>query len=427
MFELNVNGKMVSSETDKTLLSFLRDDLKITSAKDGCSEGACGTCTVLVDGKAIKACVQKVSKFVGKKVVTVEGFDEHERAVYEYCFAAAGAVQCGFCIPGMVICAKALLDVNPNPTVADVKKAIRGNICRCTGYKKIEEAILMAGKFFRENLEIPEIPDELHMNEHFNRPDAAEKVNGTGKYVDDIEFPDMIYAKAVRSKYPRAIVNKIDISKALAHPDCVRILLQSDVPNNVIGHVKQDWDVMIPEGGTTRYVGDAPLLHEDGNIMSKSTLVRGDVRTALANSKYVVTQKYKTPHQEHGFMEPECAIAVPEGDDGILMYTGSQSVYDEQREIAAMLNIPKEKVHSHSMLVGGGFGGKEDMSVQHHAALMAWYTKKPVKVKFTRQESLAYHTKRHPMEIEITTGCDENGILKSSCRKGWYLSLGNSL
>lgn len=157
--------------------------------------------------------------------------------------------------------------------------------------------------------------------------------------------------------------------------------------------------------------GDAPLLHEDGNIMSKSTLVNGDVKTAIANAKYVVTRKYKTPHQEHAFMKPECAITVPEGDDGLLLYTGSQSVYDEQREIAMMLKIPKEKVHCHSMLVGGGFGGKEDMSVQHHAALMAWYTKKPVKVKFTRQESLAYHTKCHPTEIEITTAYDENGIL----------------
>ena len=155
MFELQVNGKTVSADQDKTLLSFLRDDLKITSAKDGCSEGACGTCTVLVNNKAVKACAQKVSKFVGKSILTVEGLSRREREVYEYCFGAAGAVQCGFCIPGMVICAKALLDENPDPTGSDVKKAIRGNICRCTGYKKIEEAILMAGKFFRESLEIP--------------------------------------------------------------------------------------------------------------------------------------------------------------------------------------------------------------------------------------------------------------------------------
>ena len=469
MFVLNINGKEVVAESDKKLLTFLRDDLRITSAKDGCSEGACGTCTVLVDGKTVKACVQKVSKFVGKKILTVEGLNSREREVYEHCFAEAGAVQCGFCIPGMVICAKALLDVNLNPTLDDVKKAINGNICRCTGYKKIEEAILMAAKYFRENLTIPEQPKTLKMAQRFKRVDAVEKVNGTGVFVDDIELPGMIYAKAVRSKYPRAIVNKIDISKAEAHPDCVKILLAKDVPNNKIGHIKHDWDVLIKEGDTTRYVGDAialvassnketleelcslvevdytelepvtspmdalkidaPLIHEDGNIMSKAILQRGNVNEAIKNSKYVVTRKYETPYQEHGFMEPECAIAMPEGDDGILLYSGSQSVYDEQREISLMLQIPIEKVHSHTQLVGGGFGGKEDMSVQHHAALMAWHTKKPVKVKFSRQESLDYHTKRHPMTMEFTTACDENGYLTAMrgviiADTGAYASLG---
>ena len=469
MFVLNINGKEVVAESDKKLLTFLRDDLRITSAKDGCSEGACGTCTVLVDGKTVKACVQKVSKFVGKKILTVEGLNPREREVYEHCFAEAGAVQCGFCIPGMVICAKALLDVNLNPTLDDVKKAINGNICRCTGYKKIEEAILMAAKYFRENLTIPEQPKTLKMAQRFKRVDAVEKVNGTGVFVDDIELPGMIYAKAVRSKYPRAIVNKIDISKAEAHPDCVKILLAKDVPNNKIGHIKHDWDVLIKEGDTTRYVGDAialvassnketleeicalveidytelepvtspmdalkidaPLIHEDGNIMSKAILQRGNVNEAIKNSKYVVTRKYETPYQEHGFMEPECAIAMPEGDDGILLYSGSQSVYDEQREISVMLQIPIEKVHSHTQLVGGGFGGKEDMSVQHHAALMAWHTKKPVKVKFSRQESLDYHTKRHPMTMEFTTACDENGYLTAMrgviiADTGAYASLG---
>lgn len=469
MFELNINGREVKSETDKTLLSFLRDDLRITSVKDGCSEGACGTCTVLVDGKPFKACVQKLSKFIGKKILTVEGLSEREKAVYEHCFAEAGAVQCGFCIPGMVICAKGLLDTQLDPKPEEVKKAIRGNICRCTGYKKIEEAILMAAKFFREDIEIPAEPEELHMNQRYKRPDVAEKVNGTGVFVDDMVLPNMIYAKAVRSKYPRAIVNKIDISKALKHPDCVRILLQSDVPDNVIGHLKKDWDVMIAEGETTRYVGDslalvasrkketldeicdlvevdytelkpvtspqealaadAPLIHEDGNIMAKASLTRGNADEAIKKAKYVVTKKYRTPFQEHAFMEPECAIAEADGDDGIILYSGSQSVYDEQREISMMLGIPKEKVRCHSQLVGGGFGGKEDMSVQHLAALMAWHTKLPVKVKFSRQESLAYHTKRHPMDMEFTTACDENGILTAMkaviiADTGAYASLG---
>jgi aldehyde oxidoreductase len=469
MFTLNINGNDVVSQEDKPLLNFLRDDLRITSAKDGCSEGACGTCTVLVDGKAVKACVQKVSRFEGKKILTVEGLSDREKEVYEYCFGEAGAVQCGFCIPGMVICAKALLDTNPNPSPDDVKKAIRGNLCRCTGYKKIEEAILLSAKYFRDNLPIPAAPAQLNLSQKFNRYDAAEKVNGTGMYVDDLALPGMIYAKAVRSKYPRAVVNKIDVSRAKAHPDCVAVLLAKDVPFNKTGHLKLDWDVMIAEGDTTRYIGDAlalvatyskdkleevcglvqvdytvlepvtcptdalkadaPLIHKDGNIMSRATLQRGNADEAIKNSKYVVTRKYKTPFQEHAFMEPECAIALPEGDDGLLVYSGAQSIYDEQHEISMMLQIPADKVHCQSKLVGGGFGGKEDMSVQHHAALMAWHTKKPVKVRLSRQESMNYHVKRHPMDMEFTLACDENGYLTGMkgviiADTGAYASLG---
>ncbi len=469
MFTFTVNGERIETKQDKKLLTFLRDDLRLTSVKDGCSEGACGTCTVLIDGKKVKACIPKVSSLDGKSVVTVEGLSEREKEVYVHCFSEAGAVQCGYCIPGMVISAKSLLDNNLNPTRAQVKEAIKGNLCRCTGYVKIEEAILNAANFFRNNLPIPPRETEAPLNKRFKRVDAEEKILGTGEFVDDIVVPGMIYAKALRSKYPRAIVNKIDISKALAHPDCVRILTEKDVPNKKIGHLVMDWDVMIGEGGTTRYIGDAlalvatnhketldevislievdytelipvtsptdalkadaPLIHERGNILRKEVLRRGNVDEALKNSKYVVTRKYKTPFTDHAFMEPECAIAMPDGDDGLLLFTGSQSVYDERHEISHMLGIPEEKVHCQSKLVGGGFGGKEDMSVQHHAALMAWYIKKPVKVKFSRQESLNYHTKRHAMEMEFTTACDEKGILTAMrailiADSGAYASLG---
>ncbi|MDO5147108.1 MAG: selenium-dependent xanthine dehydrogenase [Eubacteriales bacterium] len=469
MYIVNINGKDYESAQDKKLLRFLRDDLHLTATKDGCSEGACGTCTVLVDGKKTKACVPLLSKLAGKKILTVEGIDPEEMKIYEHCFAEAGAVQCGFCIPGMIISAKSLLDVNLSPTREDVKKAIRGNLCRCTGYKKIEEAILMAADFFREKKVIPPQPTVLHMNEHFKRIDAAEKVNGTGIFADDIYLDGMLYAKPVYSKYPRARIDRIDVSKALAHPDCVKVLTKKDVPCNKIGHIKQDWDVMMGEGDITRYVGnvlaviasekqetmeeiaslvevdyteltpvttpqdalkgDAPMIHEDGNIMSRANLVRGNADEAIKNSKYVVTRKYKTTWQEHGFMEPECCVALPEGEDGLLIYTTSQSVYDVQRECATMLKLEPEKVHCHAPLVGGGFGGKEDMSVQQYAALMAWVTKKPVKVKFTRQESLSYHVKRHPMEMEFTTACDENGILTGMkgviiADTGAYASLG---
>ena len=469
MYIVNVNGKDYESAHDKKLLRFLRDDLRLTAAKDGCSESACGTCTVLVDGQKVKACVTSLSKLAGKKVLTVEGIDPEEMKVYEHCFAEAGAVQCGFCIPGMILSAKSLLDVNLNPTRADVKKAIRGNLCRCTGYKKIEDAILMAADFFREKTEIPPQPKSLHMNEHAQRIDAKEKVNGTGLFADDLYPEGMIYAKGLYSRYPRARINAIDVSKALQHPDCVEILTKDAVPCNKIGHIKQDWDVMMGVGDITKYVGnvlavvaatkqeslqeicdliqvdyteltplsnpyealkgDAPLIHPDGNVMSRANLVRGNADEAIKNSKYVVTRKYKTSWQEHGFMEPECAVAIPEGEDGLLIYTSSQSIYDVQRECAQMLGLPPEKVHVRAPLVGGGFGGKEDMSVQPYAALMAWYTKRPVKVKYSRQESLDYHVKRHPMEMEFTTACDENGILTAMkgviiADTGAYASLG---
>ncbi|MBO6269354.1 MAG: 2Fe-2S iron-sulfur cluster binding domain-containing protein, partial [Clostridium sp.] len=256
MYSVSINGKVYTSEEDKKLLRFLRDDLHLTAAKDGCSEGACGTCTVLVDGKKTKACVVSLSKLEGKEVLTVEGIDPSEMKIYEYCFAEAGAVQCGFCIPGMIISAKSLLDVNLNPTRKDVKEAIRGNLCRCTGYKKIEDAILLAAEFFREKKAIPENPKTLQMDQRFGRIDAAEKVNGTGIFCDDIYMDGMIYAKGVYSKYPRAIINRIDTSRAEAHPDCVKVLVKKDVPCNIIGHLKQDWDVMMGEGDTTKYVGN---------------------------------------------------------------------------------------------------------------------------------------------------------------------------
>ena len=469
MYTVNINGKEYESAHDKKLLRFLRDDLHLTAAKDGCSEGVCGTCTVLVDGKKTKACVVSLSKLANKKVITVEGIAPEEMRVYEHCFAEAGAVQCGFCIPGMIISAKSLLDVNLNPTRAEVKKAIKGNLCRCTGYKKIEDAILMAAEFFREGKAIPAPPKTLRMDQHAQRIDAKEKVNGSGLFADDLYFDGMLYAKGLYSKYPRARINKIDFSRALEHPDCVEILTKKDVVNNKIGHIKQDWDVMLGEGDITKYVGnvlavvasvkaeslqeiidlievdyteltpltspyealrgDAPLIHEDGNVMSRANLVRGNADEAIRNSKYVVTRKYKTSWQEHGFMEPECCVALPEGDDGLLIYTSSQSIYDVQRECSKALGLAPEKVHVRAPLVGGGFGGKEDMSVQPYAALMAWYTKRPVKVKYSRQESLNYHVKRHPMEMEFTTACDENGILTGMkgviiADTGAYASLG---
>lgn len=469
MIKVLVNGKTYEVEKDKKLMRFLRDDLHLTSVKDGCSQGACGTCTVLVDGKTTRACIPMISKVEGKEIVTVEGMTEREKEVYSYAFATAGAVQCGFCIPGMVMCAKGLIDKNPDPTRLEVVAAIRNNICRCTGYKKIIEGILLSAKIFREDLPVHDESGAVNVGQAIQRIDANEKVLGTGEYPDDIYLDGMVYGSAVRSEYPRAKVLAIHPEEALAMDGVIGVYTADDIPGNVkVGHLKHDWDTMIPVGKVTHYLGDAiclvaaetqeileqaklkvkvdyevldpvldpfeamkpdaPLVHADGNVLAHEHLVRGDADKVIAESKYKVTTHYETPWTEHAFLEPECAVAMP-FDDGVFIYSSDQGTYDTQHECCIMLGLPPEKVIVENKLVGGGFGGKEDVSVQHHAALLAYLTKRIVKVKLSRQESIVVHPKRHPMWMDITTACDENGYLTAMkavvvSDTGAYASLG---
>ena len=469
MIKVLVNGKTYEVEKDKKLMRFLRDDLHLTSVKDGCSQGACGTCTVLVDGKTTRACIPMLSKVEGKEIVTVEGMTEREKEVYSYAFATAGAVQCGFCIPGMVMCAKGLIDKNPDPTRLEVVAAIRNNICRCTGYKKIIEGILLSAKVFREDLPVHDESGAVNVGQAIQRIDAKEKVLGTGEYPDDIYLDGMVYGSAVRSEYPRAKVLAIHPEEALAMDGVIGVYTADDIPGNVkVGHLKHDWDTMIPVGKVTHYLGDAiclvaaetqeileqaklkvkvdyevldpvldpfeamkpdaPLVHADGNVLAHEHLVRGDADKVIAESKYKVTTHYETPWTEHAFLEPECAVAMP-FDDGVFIYSSDQGTYDTQHECCIMLGLPPEKVIVENKLVGGGFGGKEDVSVQHHAALLAYLTKRIVKVKLSRQESIVVHPKRHPMWMDITTACDENGYLTAMkavvvSDTGAYASLG---
>lgn len=468
MAEFTVNGKSVTAEKNQKLIRYLRDTLRLTSVKDGCSEGACGTCTVLIDGKATRACIPQTDKLAGKNVVTVEGLSEFERQVYTYAFGQAGAVQCGFCIPGMVMCAKGLLDKNPSPTREEAAFAIRNNICRCTGYVKIINAILMAAKCFREGT-VPEPPGDWSLGQRVPRVDVEEKVTGTGVYPDDVYMDGMIYGSAVRSRYPRARVLAIHTEAAEALPGVVGVFTAADIPgSNKVGHLKKDWDTMIAVGDITHYLGDAiclvsaetpeilaqakalieveyeelpmvrspreamlpdaPLVHREGNLLAHKHIQRGNPAEAIAKSKYVLTQRFSTPWTEHAFLEPECAVAYPDGE-GVMILSTDQGAYDTQHETMGMLGLPAELVKVRNCLVGGGFGGKEDVTVQHHAALIAYLTKRPVKVKLTRAESILIHPKRHPMEMEFSLGCDENGIIQGVAAEviadtGAYASLG---
>ena len=367
------------------------------------------------------------------------------------------------------MCAKGLIDVNPDPTRLEVTAAIRNNICRCTGYKKIIEGILLSARIFRENLSVTDNSGVALVGEAIQRIDAKEKVLGTGEYPDDIYIDGMIYGSAVRSEYPRAKVLAIHAEEAKALEGVIGVFTAEDIPGQVkVGHLKQDWDTMIPVGKTTHYLGDAiclvaaetpeilerakslvkvdyevqepvlspfdamkedaPLVHASGNVLAHEHLVRGNADEVIAKSKYKVTKHYETPWTEHAFLEPECAVAMP-FDDGVFIYSTDQGTYDTQHECCIMLGLPPEKVIVENKLVGGGFGGKEDVSVQHHAALLAYLTKRIVKVKLSRQESIVVHPKRHPMWMDITTACDENGMLTAMkavvvSDTGAYASLG---
>ena len=450
-YSLTVNGKLVQTQEDKSLLRFLRDDLHLHSVKDGCSEGACGACTILADGKPVRACVLKTSRAEGKQILTVEGLADREKEIYVYAFGSRGAVQCGFCTPGMVMSAKALLDSNSDPSEDEIKAAIRPNLCRCTGYKKIIEAILCAARILRgeEEIQAPVSEGEGAVGRNVFRVDVRDKVLGSGVYPDDVEMEGMVYGSCLRSAYPRAVVKKLDCSEAEKLPGVLAVLTARDVPNNKVGHIQQDWDVMIPEGGTTRMMGDAicllvaekreileeakklvrveyevlrpvrnideamaedaPPVHSGGNLCQQRHVKRGDAEAALARSKYKVSAHFETPFTEHAFLEPECAVAFPYRE-GIKVLSSDQGAYDTRREIAIMFGWDPEKIVVENQLVGGGFGGKEDVSVQHLAALAAWHVKRPVKVKLSRHESICFHPKRHAMKADFTLGCDENGI-----------------
>lgn len=454
MAVFSVNGRTVTVAKNQKLIRYLRDELKLTSVKDGCSEGACGTCHVLIDGKLTKACIPQTDKLDGKFVLTVEGLSDFEKEAYTYAFGKAGAVQCGFCIPGMIMAAKSLIDVNSDPSREDAAFAIRNNICRCTGYVKIIDGILLAAKVIREG-RIPADDQDYAVGSRVRRIDVAEKVQGYGKYPDDIYVDGMCYGSAVRSEYPRARVLSIDTSEAEALPGVVCVLTAKDIPGkNYVGHIKKDQPTLIPIGEITHYLGDsvalvcakdretlekakklvkveyevleavhnpeeaasenAPLVFEtdENNVQAYKHVSRGDADGAIKNAKYVLSHHFETPWTEHAFLEPECCVAIPLDNGGVKLLTTDQSAHTTLHECAQMLGVDYDHCLVENQLVGGGFGGKEDMSVQHHAALIAYVARVPVKVKLSRSESILVHPKRHPFKMDFTMGCDENGIIQ---------------
>ena len=462
MTTFELNGTTVTTSDDHPhLLSALRDELDVLSPKDGCApSGQCGCCTVLLNGKARIACQTSMEKAEGASVVTLEGLDPAERDRYAAAFAAHGALQCGFCTPGILMRAKAQIDRKGSAlTRDDVARHLGAHLCRCTGYIKILDAV--------ESLARNEVPVAVPsggIGSSGIKYEAAELSLGDRPFIDDLRPPGLLHAALHLADHARADVVRIDTAAAAAVEGVEAVFTAADVPGELrVGLIHKDWPVFIPEGGRTSYLGDvlavvvagdretarhAAMLVDveyvplapfsdpvvavgsdedavwglDGNVLSVSAYSRGDAEAALAESAHVVDDVYQTQRIEHAFVEPESTLAVPTDDGGLYVYSGGQGVWDDRNQVASVLGLDTDRVTVELVSNGGAFGGKEDMSNQAQTSLAAWLLGRPVRCTLSREESLLMHPKRHPIRMAYRAGCDADGRLTGL----WVRMIGDS-
>lgn len=490
--KITVNGEAreITISENRYLAEVLRQDLGLTGTKIGCNEAECGICTVLVDGVPVDSCIYPALKANGRAIDTIEGLcppeparDQSSNAHRQWSihnihqhrparlsslhplqaeFVRHGAVQCGFCIPGLIMTAKALIAENPQPNDHDIHVALKDTYCRCAGYPAIKNAIKSAAAIMRGEaplpVTVPESNEPLHViGTLVERPEAIAKVTGEAIYTDDINLPGQLYGRTLRAAHPHARILDIDTSRAAALPGVRAVLTSQDMPGRLNhGLVYQDWPALAHEkvrflGDPVAVVaadspeiaaaalklidvtyaplpvvdspaaaleGDKPILHEEwetGNLLKHIKVRHGDIEQGFAEADVIVERTYHTATTEHAFLEPECAIGVPAGYDDdhpkLTIYVGSQIPYADRNQVAACLNLPDTQVRIISPLVGGGFGGKEDIAGQVHVALLAQKTGRPVKMLYRRDESLLFHPKRHATTIHMKTGAKKDGRL----------------
>jgi CO/xanthine dehydrogenase Mo-binding subunit/aerobic-type carbon monoxide dehydrogenase small subunit (CoxS/CutS family) len=477
----NVNGNQYDVEVaaGEMLSDVLRYRLGLTGTKVACEEAECGSCTVILDGQPVLACTLPAMKASGREVLTIEGLRENGKLhPLQDAFVKHGAVQCGFCIPGQIMTSYALLLKNPDPTEADVGYALKDTLCRCGAYPRIISAVQAAGESLRTGKPVDEPEMEL-MGEHRVvgryawRPDAIAKVDGSAMYSDDYEFPDLLHAAVLRAGVPHGIVRQINYENALTRNGVHAILTAEDIPGRINhGVVYHDWPALVGVGEKVRYVGDAlaivvaesrdvaqdalavieveiealpivsdpveahkkgaPRVHEDGNLLKHIKVRKGEIETGFKEAEIILDQVYTTPAMDHVYMEPECSIARITDEGRIEVYVGSQIPYEDREQIAAALDLKEDQVRVIGTLIGGGFGGKEDIAGQIHAALAAQHTGRPVKILYDRHESLIAHPKRHATQIRVRLGARKDGILVAAQTElygdtGAYASLGDKV
>lgn len=477
-FSLTVNGREMTARVapELSLMHFLREDLGLTGAKNGCNSGHCGTCTVILNGKAVRSCIvkMKMPRVKGAVVETIENLSQNGTLhPLQHAFLEEDAVQCGFCTPGLILAAKVLLDDNPNPSDDEIREALNSNLCRCTGYGSIVKAVHKAAKMISAGIHV--VHPSTGTTELDNligasvvRKDSLQKVTGETKYADDLYKEGMLIGKVLWSAYPHAEIKDIDTSDAERVPGVALVLTAIDVPgDNRIGIIRRDQPALAED--KVRYIGDpvavvfadtenaansaldkigvdyiplpgvfsieeamsptAPLVHESGNLCHKAQLDRGDVEQAFAEAAVVIERTYTTPFVEHAFLEPEAGIAYPTEDGGVIIEIGTQCAFDDRAQLADALALPVEKIRVIQIPVGGAFGGKEDIILHFFLALGALRTGRSVKMTLSRSESMRTHPKRHAAKMHYKTAASADGELLaveaySQIDTGAYSSLG---
>ena len=461
-FKATINGRTVSrtAKPHQRLLDFIRDDLNLTGNKEGCGAGECGTCSVFVDGVLMKSCLLPVAKAQNTTIETVETLAKTgELSVLQKAFHKTGASQCGYCIPGMVMAATAALRANPFADREEIKERLGGNICRCTGYQKIFDAVELARDVQNGSLPASALLEEDAENGDFigksvRRIDTPSKVSGRLKYAGDMTMPGMLHVQVLRSPYAHARVVSIDTSAAEAIEGIEGVISSADVPGeDGFGVFVNDQPVMAR--GKVRYVGEAvaavaaespliakralaainvvyeplpaifdpdaairpgaPVLHDyaPDNITKHIPIRVGDVDKGFAESDLVVEETYSTQAIEHAYLEPEAGLAYVDHDGVVTIVSPDQNVTHHRHMLARIIARPISKVRFIMSPVGGGFGGKEDMIYQGMLALLAMKTQSPVRLVFTREESIISTAKRHPSRTTLRMGLTRDGRIRA--------------
>jgi CO/xanthine dehydrogenase Mo-binding subunit/aerobic-type carbon monoxide dehydrogenase small subunit (CoxS/CutS family) len=451
-FTLNGIERTVKFAHDMLLLDLLREELGLTGTKRGCGNGECGACTVLVDGQLLASCIYPAAKVEGRSVTTVEGLGERNNLhPLQTWFLKRGAVQCGFCTPGLLMSSKALLDVNPDPTPDQVRQAIAGNLCRCGGYQKVAEAVLAAGAELRG--ETPrgreDVGGEGALGRSLVKVDGIPKVMGTAQFAEDLKRPGMLYASMLTSPHSHARILSIDPNPALTLDGVVTVLTAKDVVGpNSYGVIRKDQPFLAED--KVRYAGDpvavviardkhlarraareirvhyevlpalfdareamkpdAIQIHERGNILLHRKMRKGNIQAGFERADVVVQRSFVTQTVDHAYIEPEAALAYWDGEM-LVVHCCSQGPHYHRNEIARMLNLPVSRVRVIQATTGGGFGGKIDLLLQHFVALGAYITGQPVKMVWSREESFRTSTKRHAFTMDYRVGATKDGRL----------------